>query len=437
MEAVSDWLDKLNLAALDAESALNLVPSENRMSPLARLALSTDFYNRYFFNDTLKSNFWEFRGGEDIATFERDLVVPSLRAMASPETGGEVHVNVRPISGLSAMLMAVSAMAGPPGTPVAHLARSDGGHFATESLIGRIGYVPRAVRFDCGHPVESSFHAALGDGRVKLLYLDLQNFVGDTEIAGAVALARSISPNLRIHVDTSHTLGLIFGGALVNPLAAGADSFGGSTHKTFPGPQKGVLFTQDAEVSEAFLRSQFDIISSHHFAETLALGFAAFEFQHFRHSYARQVVANSKLLATELISRGFTIHDAERIATHQVWMPLGADASVWDFTRTLKLAGIRLNVQSDLPRVPGPCVRLGTNEITFLGAGSESMGLLADAFADARDLGVCKPRTVDVVRDSFGAPYFIRNASLSRIKHETRSPDHPPGSALGPFGLGP
>lgn len=412
MEALSGWLDKLNVAALNAENALNLVPSENRMSPLARLALSTDFYNRYFFNDTLRSDFWEFRGGEDIANFERDLVIPSLRTMASPGAGSEVHVNIRPISGLSAMQMVVSALAGRPGAPIAHLARSDGGHFATESLISRMGYVPRAVRFDCGQPVEASFHSALGDGRVKLLYLDFQNFVGEVEIARAVALARSIEPNLRIHIDASHTLGLIFGGALVNPLAAGADSFGGSTHKTFPGPQKGVLFTQDAEVSEAFLQSQFDIVSSHHFAETLALGFAALEFQYFRHLYARQVVANSKILAMELISRGFTIHDAERIATHQVWMPLGDEASVWEFTQTMKLAGIRLNVQRDLPRVPGPCVRLGTNEITFLGAGPESMNLLADAFADARDLGACKPRTVDLVRESFGAPYFIRDASF-------------------------
>jgi glycine hydroxymethyltransferase len=411
-ENLCDWLGRLDVAARAAEGALNLVPSENRMSPLAQRALSTDFYNRYFFNDALRSDFWEFRGGEDIAAFERDLVIPSLRTMASPGLDSDVYVNIRPISGLSAMLMAVSALAGAPGGPVAHLARSDGGHFATESLIGRMGYAPRAVRFNRGRPVESSFHAALNDGKVRLLYLDFQNFICEVDVAGAVALARSIQPDLRIHVDASHTLGLIFGGVLANPLAAGADSFGGSTHKTFPGPQKGVLFTQDADVAEAFLHAQFDFVSSHHFAETLALGFAALEFQYFRHAYARQVVANAKALAAELIGRGFAVHDAELIAAHQVWMPLSPADSVWEYTQVLKSSGIRLNVQTDLPGVPGPCVRLGTNEITFLGAGADSMPLLADAFADARDLGACKPGASETIWQSFGDPYFIRETAF-------------------------
>jgi glycine hydroxymethyltransferase len=408
---LSGWWDTLSRAAADAERALNLVPSECRMSPLARQPLKTDFYNRYFFNNALKDDFWEFRGAEDIGAFERDLVIPSLLELGRPPAG-DIYVNVRPLSGLSAMQIAVLALAGRPGTPVGYVARGDGGHFATESLIGRLGFAPRAVRFNRGQPDEESFHQVLGDGKPKLLYLDLMNFTCEVDVAGAVALAKSISPSIRVHVDVSHTLGLILGGVLTNPLAVGADSFGGSTHKTFPGPQKGVLFTSDLEVSQAFDEAQIDMVSSHHFAETLALGLAAAEFRFFGAAYARQVVSNAKDLAAALISQGFTIRDPDEIATHQLWMPPTPDMSIWDFTQVLQQASIRLNIQSQLPGVPGPCIRLGTNEVTFLGARSNSMTLLAEAFAEARDKGACKPVTVDRIWDSFGEPYYIQNVSL-------------------------
>ncbi|WP_395971438.1 hypothetical protein WH390_14620 (plasmid) [Candidatus Arsenophonus nilaparvatae] len=44
-----------------------------------------------------------------------------------------------------------------------------------------------------------------------------------------------------ITYDISHTLGLIVGKQLINPITQGVDIIHGSTHKTFPGPQKGII----------------------------------------------------------------------------------------------------------------------------------------------------------------------------------------------------
>ena len=41
--------------------------------------------------------------------------------------------------------------------------------------------------------------------------------------------------------DASHVLGLIAGGQFQDPLREGADFITSSTHKTFPGPQGGVI----------------------------------------------------------------------------------------------------------------------------------------------------------------------------------------------------
>ena len=50
--------------------------------------------------------------------------------------------------------------------------------------------------------------------------------------------------------DGAHVLGLIAGGEFQDPLREGATYLTGSTHKTFPGPQRGVIFA-DLEAAEA------------------------------------------------------------------------------------------------------------------------------------------------------------------------------------------
>ena len=51
---------------------------------------------------------------------------------------------------------------------------------------------------------------------------------------------------------------------------------------------------------------------------------------------ARQVVANSRHLASELLDRGFSIHQADSITMHQVWSPPRAGESVWHLTAAAK-----------------------------------------------------------------------------------------------------
>ncbi len=47
--------------------------------------------------------------------------------------------------------------------------------------------------------------------------------------------------------DASHVLGLIAGGVFQDPLREGADFITSSTHKTFPGPQGGVVMGSPKE----------------------------------------------------------------------------------------------------------------------------------------------------------------------------------------------
>jgi glycine hydroxymethyltransferase len=365
-------------------TAINLVPSENRMSPAAHAMLATDYSNRYHFNETRTRGQWEFRGGEAVA----DLELAGRQAF-SRLTGAD-FVNLRPISGLNATLIALAGLGGDPGSTVVSIAPACGGHYATGTLIGRLGY--RWAPVDClaGRIDLDQLARALADREVSLVYLDLQNSRHILDVA-AVAEVLATHPGTRLHVDCSHTMGLVLGGAHPNPLDHGAGSAGGSLHKSFPGPHHGVLFTRDAQTAMWLRDAQFFLVSSHHFGCTLAAAVTALEFQTYGSGYAQSVIANARALAAALAEQGFDVAGAHSgfTETHQVWVRVDDAAGLSD---RLAQWGIRVNVQTGLPGCPGRMWRLGAAEPTVLGATATDMGELATVIACARDGQIARGR---------------------------------------------
>nr|ADZ45329.1 putative serine hydroxymethyltransferase [Streptomyces sp. NRRL 30471] len=387
------------------EAAVNLVPSENRISPWAGAPLRTDFYNRYFFNDSLDPQGWQFRGGEGIGRLEKELALPALRRLGRAD-----HVNIRPVSGMSAMLVVLLGLGGEPGDGVVCVDAETGGHYATGRQIAMLGRRPLPVRVVAGRVDLDALRTALTSCHVPLVYLDLQNSLWELDVAGVAEVIARTSPRTVLHVDCSHTLGLILGGSHKNPLDLGADTTGGSTHKTFPGPQKGVLFTRDENLSRKIRDAQFFTISSHHFAETLALALAAAEFEHFGAAYSRQVLINARAFAHRLRERGFGVVEGgpQLTDTHQVWVRLPLEESADAFSAQLASLGIRVNVQTELPDIPEPALRLGVSEITLNGGREPAMETLAEIFALVRAGEATKAVDLfQVLPHEMGEPYFF------------------------------
>ncbi|MFJ7526222.1 hypothetical protein ACIQ1S_15000 [Streptomyces griseus] len=382
IKELRDVVDRFRAEERKAATAVNLVPSENRLSPLAQLPLSTDYYNRYFFNDALDPGFWQFRGGQEVAEIQTELARGHLSRLSRAP-----HVNERPISGLSAMMMALAGLGGKPGGTVVSVGAESGGHYATAGMARRLGFESATVPVAHGQVDEQRLGQLLRERTPQLLYLDLQNSRHELEVSRVAELIKEYSPSTLLHVDCSHTMGLILGSALGNPLDAGADTMGGSTHKTFPGPHKGVLFTRSPELHQRLKDAQFTMLSSHHFAETLSLGLAAAEFQHFGQAYAEQVIANARLFSKLLAADGFDVaadENGHATSTHQVWVKIGDAERTDRISQSLYEHGIRVNVQVDLPGLPGPALRLGVNELTFTGGREAAVHALAEEFGNAR-----------------------------------------------------
>lgn len=113
--------------------------------------------------------------------------------------------------------------------------------------------------------------------------------------------------------DASHVLGLIAGGVFQDPLREGADFISSSTHKTFPGPQGGVILGNPSSLrlKKAVKKIQFAVFplsaSSTHLGRLPALGIAALEMKLFGPELARQTVRNAQTAGQYLCEKGIKV----------------------------------------------------------------------------------------------------------------------------------
>jgi glycine hydroxymethyltransferase len=205
--------------------------------------------------------------------------------------------------------------------------------------------------------------------------------------------------------DGSHVLGLIAGGEFQKPLREGADILYGSTHKTFFGPQGGIILTDGKALDGAVRRNlTWRIVDNIHWNRVAALGQALLEAKKFGPAYAKQVVRNAKRLGKELKERGFPImfEDLGFTESHQLLMDPGEVKAIYGLTvNDLSIRLERSNLMID------SVARLGTAEITRLGVKEKHIPELADIFMDAAK-GKRVSRQVKEFRDRFSMDYRFR-----------------------------
>jgi len=396
-------IDRLFDVLVDHETKFNrafsLIPSENALSPLARAAFLSDAFSRYFFDEHEVFGRWSFQGGSIAGRVQTEIVIPLLR-----ELGKARFINVHPVSGLTGMTLALAAFGGEPGGTVVSVDPAHGGHPDTRYVANKLGYRTEAIPFQTWDRVDLDALGALVErSRPSLVYIDHATALFPLDLAATIRTIRAASSgHTHVHVDSSHVNGLIWGGELDNPLDCGADTYGGSTHKTFPGPHKAVLFTNDADIAERLTLAAVNMISHHHLSSVVALGIALIEFKECGgREYARQIRRNARAFAQALAERGAAVQGrgGEHTANHQVWVAVPDSPGAYSTASRLFDAGLVVNPYNPLPSLGGPGIRMGVNEPTRLGLTEQDMVRLAQAFASVAVEG----RSPDAVAPGVGA----------------------------------
>lgn len=202
----------------------------------------------------------------------------------------------------------------------------------------------------------------------------------------------SLRPRPILVYDMAHVLGLI-GPHFQEPFAEGADLVTGSTHKTFFGPQRGIIASDMDEGSEhedlwrAICRRAFPgNVSNHHLGTLLGLLLAAYEMNAFRSDYQRAILANAKAFALSLKDRGLAVEGDPAIGyteTHQVILRVGYGKGP-EIAHRLEENQIIVNYQAapdDEGFTAASCLRMGVQEMTRFGMGAEDFSELADSMS--------------------------------------------------------
>ncbi|MCR4712696.1 MAG: glycine cleavage system aminomethyltransferase GcvT [Clostridia bacterium] len=233
-----------------------------------------------------------------------------------------------------------------------------------------------------------------------------------------------------IMYDMAHVLGIV-GDYFQKPFEEGAEIVTGSTHKTFFGPQRGVVAVNYKEDDLKYglwktieTRAFPGSVSNHHLGTQLGLLMAAYEMNTFKDEYQKGVVTNAKSFAKSLAKQGLAVCGDpanDYTETHQVIVSVGYGEGA-EIANRLEANNIICNYQAT-PDEEGftasGALRLGVNEMTRFGFGPEEFDKLAQLMAACILKGENVSEDVKKLRSEFTEmKYCFKDAEFEQALEE-------------------
>ena len=361
-------------AAIDNETrrqheGLELIASENFVSEAVLEAAGSVFTNKYAEGYPGK----RYYGGCEYAD-----VVENLARDRAKQLFGAEHANVQSHSGSSANMEAYAAVL-QPGDTILGLNLAHGGHLTHGHHLNFSGKTYRIIPYGVTKETETIDYDDLEKlaekERLKLIigggsaYPRIIDFARMRQIADKVGALYL--------VDMAHFAGLVAGGAHPSPVPH-AHIVTSTTHKTLRGPRAGMILSRQ-EFAAAIDKVVFPGMQGGPLVHIIAAKAVCFReaLQPDFRDYARQVVANAKILAETLAGEGFRIISGGT-DTHLMLVDvfskgmLGSDAE-----KALGEAGITVNknaipFDTNPPMKPSG-IRIGTPALTTRGMKEREM----------------------------------------------------------------
>jgi len=278
---------------------LRVIASENYVSRAVLEATGSILTNKYSEGYAGKRY---YEGQQSIDPIE-ELACKRLKELFRMD-----HVNVQPYSGSPANLAVYLATLSP-GDVVMGLGLASGGHLThghTVSITGRyFKSIPYGLRADDARIDMDQVRSLAREHKPKLIFCGTTAYPRQLDFKAFGDVAKEVGAVLA--ADIAHIAGLVVAG--VHPSPAGiADVVTTTTHKTLRGPRGGVVMCRK-ELAQAIDKAVFPgLQGGPHNHTTAGIAVAAREaaLPSFR-VYAQQIVDNAKVLAEELLTRGFRL----------------------------------------------------------------------------------------------------------------------------------
>ena len=358
---------------------LELIASENFVSEAVLEAAGSVFTNKYAEGYPGK----RYYGGCEFT----DIVENLARDRAKQLFGAE-FANVQPHSGSSANMAAYAAII-QPGDVIMGLDLAMGGHLTHGHKLSFSGKTYKVVSYGVTKETETLDYdemekiaerehpkMIIGGGSAYPRIIDFARMRKIADKVGALYV-----------VDMAHFAGLVAGGAHPSPVPH-AQVVTTTTHKTLRGPRAGMILAK-ADFGPAIEKSVFPGCQGGPLVHIMAAKAICFheamqpEFK----EYARQVVANAKVLAKSLADEGYRIISGGT-DTHLMLVDvfskgmLGSEAE-----KALGEAGITVNKNAipfdTNPPLKPSGIRIGTPALTTRGMKEAEMTKIGHWIAEA------------------------------------------------------
>lgn len=364
---------------------LEMIPSENYASQAVMEALGTVLTNKYS------------EGFPKKRYYQGNDVIDSVEMLATERAKklfGVPYVNVQPLSGSPANSAVYFALL-ENGEKIMGLSLTSGGHITHGHKLGLSGRLFTFAHYDLGKDARLDYDLIakqVKKEKPRLLICGFTAYSRMIDFAKFRKIADSV--NAWLLADISHITGLVIAGAHPSP-AEYADVITTTTHKTLRGPRGAMIMVTErglqkdpklpAKIETAIIPG---LQGGPHDNQTAAIAVALKEADSaaFR-KYGKQIVANAKVLADELMNLGFDVVSGGT-DNHLILVDLrnkqvnGRVAAI-----ALEKAGIVVNyngVPGDtMPPLFASGIRFGTPAITTRGMKEKEMKQVAVWMSEA------------------------------------------------------
>jgi len=403
----------------------NLIPSENTPSLFVKLCEIGDPSGRYAEHKTaLKKELESLQGtgalkGDQVYYYQGADFIYQMEQRLKTEFAefiGATEVETRPVSGQMANEIVFKGLvkflaSDPAGFPslgptgrlkcVMNNSLNYGGHLSAQPYGALFNFTEdNIVNFPLSeknpYKMDSEKMLALVDQhRPSLIVFGKSMFLHPEPIRELRAYLRSTSNYTPLVMyDGAHVLGIL-GTQFQDPLAEGAEIVTGSTHKTFWGPQRGIIASKMPDGApfrklwtEIVARTFPGSTSNHHLGTQLAMLAATIEMNAFKSAYQAQVLSNARAFASACAAHGIPVEGGEAEGythTHQVIIRVSAFGDAKEIASRLEANNIITNYQA----LPGDetfyhpsGIRMGVQEMTRFGMKEKDFDGLARFIGD-------------------------------------------------------
>lgn len=345
------------------EEGLEMIASENYVSRAVLEALGTVFTNKY--SEGYPGS--RYYGGQEFTDVVENLAIERAQKLFKAQ-----HINVQPLSGAPANMIAYSAVL-EPGDKILGMDLSHGGHLThghpitlSAQIYNFIGYKTEKNGLIDYNKLEKM---AIQE-KPKMILAGFSAYSRNLNYRKFRQIANKVGAILMI--DIAHIAGLIAGKAIPNPVPY-FDIVTTTTHKTLRGPRGGMIMCKK-KYAQAIDKSTFPGFQGGPHMNNIAAKAVAFG-EALRPSfkkYAKQIISNAKVLEKEFKQYDFKIMFGET-DNHMLLIDVFGSKNVSGKEAEIALDKIGItinkNVIPDDPRSPmDPSgIRIGTPAITTRG----------------------------------------------------------------------